>query len=213
MQVFFSAEPGTLSTTLIEIDSAQGTIAFALDADPLRNEAIRAADALAWRTTLGGVRIEFTSGQPQRGFVGATPALVTTLPDILLRLQRRNAFRTAPPITQPMFVMLDTGAKGARETKVGVLDVSALGMCLLVDSNALHLTGGMRIARARFELPGFGEIRCGLEVRYILSAGAKHPAHFRRCGVQFAGLASADAVLVARYIDTLQRQRVRARFD
>lgn len=209
--IFFDRAPGSMVSMILDVSPKADALVFDTDADESRNTAITQAATLVWRTVLDGVRVEFTTPSPRWTEHAGVPAFTAPLPDVLLRLQRRNAFRAPAPIVQPLSVLVDARGNGRNEARLRVLDISALGMCLLVDGTVLPVVSGMRITRARFELPGYGEIRCALEVRYILSGGAKHPEHYRRCGVQFQSLASADEVLISRYINELQRERAKAR--
>ncbi|SRR5579871_2426704 len=209
--VYFSVPPGSIMSTLLAVDGRQGTLLFECDTDPARNDAVLRAPALAWRSSLDGITIEFTTTRARRFERGAATVLVTTLPDLILRLQRRNAFRAETPIAPPLYALLDESGQGESEKRATVLDISALGMSLLVDVRALPLFSGMRIVRASFELPGFGHILCGLEVRYILSAGSAHAEHMRRCGARFVDMGVTEELLIARYIGALERERARAR--
>jgi c-di-GMP-binding flagellar brake protein YcgR len=209
--IYFSVAPGSIISTVLAVDSRQGTILFDRDSDPARNDALMRAPALAWRSSLDGITIEFTTTHARAAAHGGSDAFLTLLPDMVLRLQRRNAFRAEAPITPPLHALLDESGQGSGEEKATVLDISALGMCLLVDLRAQPLVAGMRIVRVRFQLPGFGEILCGLEVRYILSAGSRHPDFMRRCGVRFVDMGVTEELLIARYINALERDRARAK--
>ena len=212
--VYFSNGAGSMLTSVLDVVIDQQLFIFDDDSDEARNEALATSEALAWRTALDGVKIEFVTGQAQRVRHERTPAFAVAMPDMVLRLQRRNAFRATPQDSaKPLFVAIDAPGRAGAIQRLRLLDISALGMSLLMDTTAVQLTAGMKIAKASFDLPAFGTVKCGLEIRYILSAGSDHPAHFRRCGVQFAGLSAADQVLVSRFIDDLQRSRVRTRFE
>ena len=135
--------------------------------------------------------------------------MTTPVPDRILRLQRRNALRAGTPVSSPPHALLDESGQGKNEKEAAILDISASGMCLLIDQRALPLVAGTRIVRVRFELTGLGEILCGLEVRYILSAGASHPEYMRRCGARFVQMGSGEELLIARYVNALERERAR----
>jgi len=207
--IYFTLPPGTMMSSVLAVDARGGRLIFSRDSDPARNEAAVKAPALAWRSSLDGITIEFTTDKAQPDSHEGAPALAAGLPDIILRLQRRNAFRAEAPLAPPLHAALDEAGRGETEKQAVILDISALGMCLLVDLRELPLFAGQRILRCRFKLPGFGEVMCALEVRYILSAGARQADHMRRCGVRFVDVGMHDERLIARYINDLERERAR----
>jgi c-di-GMP-binding flagellar brake protein YcgR len=209
--IYFNAPPGSMMSMVFAVDAQAGTFLFDCDSDPRRTEAAIASPALGWRSSLDGITLEFTTARAHRLLHGGQPALMAQIPETILRLQRRNAFRAEVPLAPPLYIMLDESGAGAQEKQAQVIDISALGMCLLVDVRVLPLVGGMRILRARLDLPDFGAVLCGLEVRYILSAGSRHPEYMRRCGTRFVDLGTSEELLIARYINALERERARSK--
>jgi flagellar brake protein len=211
--VYFNAQPGSILTSVLSVNASSGKLIFDLDTDSRRNEALLTAKDLAWQTTVDGVKIEFNTEAARRITFTDGPALEASLPRSVLRLQRRNAFRATTPIARPITCLVDPDGRGEQEVKTRILDISALGLSLLVDTTQLSVSDRKTLQRVRIELPGFGEIRCAMEIRYAIDPGRRFPPHFRRCGVQFKELASADQVLIQRYIITLERERAKARAD
>lgn len=211
VDVYFNAQPGSITSLILDVAVSRKRLTFDVDTDGRRNEALIRADALAWRTSLNGIKIEFTTGPGESIKLGGKPAFETGFPDVLLRLQRRNAFRTAPSLSQPLIALIDPIGSGDAKLRAKVLDLSCLGVCLLVDTREGNWIGGTRLADCRIELPNYGEIRCSVEVRYLLSAGGKHPDHVRRCGMQFAHLSAGDSIRISRYINDVQRERAKSR--
>lgn len=208
--LYFDGQPGSSTTSIIEASARTGRFTFDVDREPAHNAAIAGTRRLAWRAQHDGVRIDFLSAPPRPVEIDGKPAFVAPLPEFLIRLQRRNAFRASTPVAQPLVAVLDPEGRGNQSIRARVTDISLLGMSLLVEAASAQLVAGQRVARCTLALPGYGEIRCGLEVRYILSGGAD-AANQRRCGAQFLALAAADGVLVSRYIQDLQRVQSRIR--
>ena len=209
--VYFNAQPGSILTSVLSIDAAAGTLTFDLDSDSRRNDALLLAKNLAWQTTVDGVKVEFSTDAARRIQHTDGPALEAPIPVSVLRLQRRNAFRAPTPTARPITCLVDPDGRGEQEVKIRILDISALGLSLLVDTTQFSLGSRKILLRVRIELPGFGEIQCAMEIRYAIDPGRRFPSHYRRCGAQFQELASADQVLIQRYIITLERERAKAR--
>jgi flagellar brake protein len=211
--VYFNAQPGSILTSILAVNAAEGRFVFDLDSNPRRNEALLSGHRLAWQTSVDGVKIEFNTEAARRTIHVDGPAMDVALPQSVLRLQRRNAFRTETPTARPIICLIDPEGQGDREVRARILDISALGVSILIDTMELAVTDGQRLARLTMELPGFGEVQCGAEIRYTIDAGKRFGSTFRRCGAQFKELASADQVLVQRYIINLERERAKSRND
>jgi len=212
VDIQFDHPPQSMITMILGIMRDQAGFLFDADQDPERTAMLTQSSAVAWRALVDGVRIEFVTPAPVIVDYEGRPSLRSPLPEVLLRLQRRNAFRATTPVNRPIHVQLDPDGTGLSTSEAQMLDISALGLCLLVDARNLgSLAAGQEIVRCRFELPGHGAIQCGLAVRYILSAGSNRPRHYRRCGVAFIRLARADEALISRYVIDRQRHGMKTR--
>jgi flagellar brake protein len=209
--VFFSQSPGSIVTSIVAIDAGRGALIFDPDVDPARNQGIASSDVLAWKSSIRGIKVEFITGPVQWTKFQNTAAFLVEIPDQVLRLQRRNAFRTPTTTGRPIFVTFDMAGVHSSERRARIVNISALGLCLLIDSTRLPVATGVRLEAARFELPGYGEVRCDLEIRYIAADGTAAPRSLWRCGAQFARLAHTDEILIARYVNDAQREQVRLR--
>lgn len=209
--VYFNAQPGSILTSILSVNASEGRFVFDVDNDPQRNEALLSSQRLAWQSSVDGIKIEFNTAAARRVTHSDGPAMDVPLPHSVLRLQRRNAFRTMTPTARPVMCLIDPTGQGAQEVRARILDISALGVSLLVDTKDLPVVNGQQLARLRMELPGFGEVQCSAEIRYAMDAGRRFGTQFRRCGVQFRELAAADQVLIQRYIITLEREHAKSR--
>lgn len=198
-------------TMLLAVDPVRGSFVFDVANEPRINQRIASASGLGWVGWLDGIKIEFASGAARTIQFEGGAAFASGLPDRLLRVQRRNAFRVTAPATRPLMCQLDPTQTGKYGLPLRVVDISALGLCLLVSIDELPWNPGVRVERARLDMPEVGTIVTDFEVRYVIPAGARHPAHFRRCGVQFLGLSPRDSQLVQRYVNDLQRERAKAK--
>lgn len=204
-------EADTCLSLILEVDMPRRRFVFDIDRSEAVNHRIAAAESLRWMCWLEGIRVEFTCARPERVILENGPAFVAPFPERALRMQRRNAFRAPAPVTQPLICRIDPTGTGKVGLPLRVVDLSTLGMCLLVDIEELPWTAGATVKEARLDLPDYGTLFAGFEVRYIIPAGARHPATFRRCGVQFAGLSARDSVSIQRYINDLQRERAKTK--
>lgn len=209
--VYFNAQPGSILTCLLAVQPSSHTLVFDVDRDERRNAALASAEKLAWRTAIDGVKIEFGTGRARLIDFEGSPALEAPLPTRMVRLQRRNAYRAAVPVSRPPICLIDVDGTGKVAFKARVLDISTLGLSLLIDSNQVQPSPLLKLARLSLDLPGYGEVQCSAEIRYAIDPGRRFPSNMRRCGVQFKNVAAADEVLLQRYVIALDRDRVKNR--
>ena len=209
--VEFEQPPGVMAALLLGVDDAVDALWFDSDENVAANEAILLSETLSWRTALNGVRIEFLTSDTSRDTYGGFPALRAPIPTTLLRLQRRNAYRAVAPASRPLRASIHLSVR--ERYTVPVLDISTLGVSLLMDPARMALTAGTIIERVTIDLPDFGLFECGLEVRYLLSAGSRHPSNLRRCGAAMIHVSPADSMRIARYIHALERENALKRME
>jgi c-di-GMP-binding flagellar brake protein YcgR len=121
--------------------------------------------------------------------------------------QRREAFRAPAPVARPLLATL-TLADRSRHT-AQLLDISVLGISLLIDPRQIALSSGMVVPRFEIDLPGIGPIECSLDVRHVMPGQVRHPPGTQRAGAAFLHLSPADAMKVTRYVHAAERAHAR----
>jgi len=123
----------------------------------------------------------------------------------LARLQRRDAYRIAPPSDGAVRLRLDTRRDGG--LPVEVLDLSATGVSFAAAGTAF--VAGETIGGCRLELPARAPVDCALRVRTVES-GIPGPG-MARVGCEFAALDPAAARAVQVWINDAQTRLRRRR--
>lgn len=193
-----------VAAALLAIDPAAGRIVLRVFGHGAAAAALEAAPGLLGVAALDGVELRFDLGPVRLVDAGDGPALHAPLPRRLAWVQRRDAFRIAPPptATPRLFV---AGPDRPREARI--LDVSATGVALEwplpgpVPAIGTHLPG------CRLELPANPPIRCGLAVR----SSAMRPDGSTRLGSEFVGMDPASARAVQVYVNLAQTHARRSR--
>lgn len=186
---------------LLSLDVAAGRIELEFVTDEGRRAAFREAGRALARATLDGVGLRFELDAARADVEGR---LVASLPRRLARLQRREAYRVAPPVTAKprLFVPLDGDEREAR-----ILDVSASGLAFEWPSSDAPPAIGARLAGCRLELPATLPIRCALAIR----SAEQRPDAPIRLGGEYDGLDPAAARAVQVYVNVAQTRTRRAR--
>ncbi len=122
--------------------------------------------------------------------------------------QRRDAFRAPAPVVRPLMATLTLADRSRHQAQL--LDISVLGVSLLIDPLKTTLAIGMVVPRFELDLPTCGPIECSLDVRHVMPGQAQHPPGSQRAGAAFLHLAPAAAMKVTRYVHAAERAHVRA---
>jgi flagellar brake protein len=137
------------------------------------------------------------------------PALRVAMPQWLKRIQRRDNFRIATPLTRPLictFVLADKDPPARAETVV--LDLSVGGVALIDNHGVLQFRRGDMFEGCNIGLPEIGHVTVDLEVQGVYKTPSKNGISFSRCGCRFVNLDPAAENLIQRYILRLQRDRI-----
>jgi len=198
-------------TTLLEVAPDEDTLIFDLGADAQANARLLRAPRMMVSTVLNDVKLQFSTARATRATFEDGPALRLDLPDMLLRLQRREHYRVRTPISRPLVVDVAHPLAPGTRTGLRILNLSCGGIAMVAASESLALESGMTLADCRIELPGFGTVHTTLEVRNIAGFEERGGKRMQRCGCQFTDLPPATVTLLQRYITKLERENATLR--
>lgn len=196
-------------STIIAVDEENRLISLDI---PSQTEHLKKALA-AKKVTLSTVvdRIKIQLRLPSLEFKQTDlPALVSPLPDSMLRLQRREFFRIETPRIDPL------RCKFARRHADGhaeafdfpLYDISGGGLCLIgkIGYAETFLLGEL-FADCRLEIPGESVISVNLRVKEISRVETFNGEPQLRLGCEFINLPGTRLSLIERYITRLERER------
>lgn len=201
--VRFDGGEDFIVSALLAVNPDFEELVFDAAAQDATNRRLLAAPRLVFGTVLDGVRIQFATQRAAATTFEALPALRVRLPDSVLRLQRRDHFRIAPPLARPL--ALDApDASGAR-VKLRVLDISCGGAAVALAPPGVALQTGELLRGCAIELPEGMRIVFDAEVRSVEPGRA--PGGASRCGLRFLNLPGTALAALQRYILRLDRER------
>lgn len=203
--IFFDEGNTSIITALLEVDAGNDRLFFDRGPDEQQNRKLFQAQRLICVTTLDKVKIQFVCSSPKPATHDTRGAILLPFPDKLLRLQRRDYFRLAMPITNPPQCTL-TGIDGEQNggRQLGITDISCGGF----STNAVP---GVPLPDppARFdcviELTEGGTLRTLVELRNTFEVTLPNKRKVHRCGYQFINLSAQERILLQRYIMNRQR--------
>jgi c-di-GMP-binding flagellar brake protein YcgR len=160
------------------------------------------AERLRITTQLNQVRIHFQADAASAVTFDGGPAFRVRLPDSVLRLQRRDAYRLKIPLGRPLLCDIPRGEGDPGPVmRVRVRDISVAGVALTDYPKDLRVAVGTVWPGCRINLPDLGPLVADVEVMHATEGEP------RRCGCRFRNLPLAMANLIQRYITRVEREQ------
>ena len=201
-----------IPTTLIGVAGKPPALVFEKGPDEELNARLLDTREITFVTSDQGVPVQFTSGRPAVVSQDGVEAFTVTVPERVLRLQRRMYYRLPG---EPVHVLLkcempcDAGGEPAT-LRPSVLDLSIGGLAAAVPAEAPVLELGSR-TMCMIEFPGLGRVESIVQVRSECVKELPDRQEARRYGFEFLNLNAKSAALIQRFI--LEQQRARRRVD
>ncbi len=211
LSVYFDEGSSFIVTAILDVDDAQGTIIIDRGPDPRANSRLPQAPRLVCVTSVDRVKVQFICNNADVIEYDGREAFRVTMPDKLLRLQRREYFRLTTPVVNPVKCVLtaQTGSE-IRPLEFNVADISCGGLAT-TSSTALPLFEPATLFDCKIALSGADTLQATVELRNTFEVTLANGRKLRRCGYQFIALPEKSRALVQRYIMQQQRsQRARA---
>lgn len=202
--------PISFVTAVIAVSGdADNTIMLDASADEAINARAVAASHLVCSTRLSGVRLQFEVPAPARGTHEACPVLLATIPESVLRLQRREFFRLSVPLANPVSCVLTVQDDNTplRSIEVRVLDISNGGVAVIVPPDDIPFTPGASFPNCTLSIPDGGSATVTLRVCSVYHATTPDGRRRLRAGCEFTDLPARFAAQVQRYIFRMERER------
>ena len=201
--LYFRGLEGYTVTSLLHLDPARQTLLFDSAQDSAINRQIAAAQRLTFVALVDHIKTQFATAGASPAVFEQHPALRTSMPEYVLRLQRRNFFRVRAPRAVPLIcaVPLPDGAVA----RLAIDDLSVGGIAILAGDNFAQFAPGTTFHNCDIDLPEHGVITTTLELRTQIPAASN--AKQLRFGCRFVDLPGAVETRIQRYINDLERAR------
>jgi flagellar brake protein len=203
---FFNRGQEFALTSIVDILPAAGVMFLDPGPDEAANRRWLAATDTLFLTNQAQVKIKFVArGIDEVSFRGER-AFRVPMPPFLVRLQRREYFRIATSLVNPIICQVPVKATG-EDARVVVLDISIGGIALLDNQLDLDLEPGNVYENCRIDLPQLGVVRTAIEVRNFSEVNLRNGLVARRAGCRFLDLSRAAENQVQRYIMSLELKK------
>lgn len=208
---YFRGGSDFLLTTVIHVDPERRLVVFEKGPDAERTRQLIEGDRMVGVTTHNSVKVQFISEGIRACRFEGEEALCVTLPQKLLRLQRRETFRQSIPLSMHITarLYLDNGER----LDLQLVDISSGGLCLLDESNRVDLPPTTKIPTFTTTLLEHGTVETGIEVRNRYRVKLNSGKEVQRIGCQFDALPARMNAMIQRFIIAIDRERRRLRSD
>ena len=208
--VYFDQGHSFLLSSIIALsaDNREFTLDFGSN-DEMNRRAL-VADRLILTTLVDKVKVQFSLKGLRSAHSGGRPVFVASVPDSLLRLQRREYFRLSTPIANPIRLVTQWHRPdgSAIQLELPLLDISGGGVGLMASVEQAQLfQRGDLLTDCKIALPTEGLLVAVLCVRNMFDVTTRTGARHVRIGCEFSDLPSARLSMVERYITRMERER------
>jgi c-di-GMP-binding flagellar brake protein YcgR len=208
IRMLVHGEADVCVTTILDVDPDSNTVYLDCSIDSDQNRRIVAAKRLAFETTLDKIRILFSTAEAVATTYNGGAAFKIELPASLIRLQRREFYRMATPVTNPVRALIPIPLEeGGGTIAVPLSDISCGGIAILDNKLILGNTIGQKYADCKLDLPDIGMVTTGLRVRNSMELTLLNNKTNRRLGCEFVDISRGNLAIVQRYITKLERER------
>ncbi|MDB5918696.1 MAG: pilZ domain protein [Massilia sp.] len=208
IRMLVHGEADVCVTSILAVDQDTNTLTLDRSVNGDQNLRILAAKRISFETTLDKIRILFASEGVTETEFEERPAFQIAVPATLVRLQRREFYRMATPVSNPVRAIVPLPEELGGGTAIFPLaDISCGGIALLDNKFMLGNTIGINYSGCRIDLPDIGTVMTTLQVRNSLDLTLLNNKANRRLGCHFSDISRANLAMVQRYITKLERER------
>lgn len=205
---YFGGGHNFILTSILAVMPQRDELILDYGSDSGSNLRALKAKRITFVTAHDQIKMQFyTSSLRQLRFDGRD-AFSTPIPDALLRLQRREYFRIATPLTRPLKCMVAPQPAPLRApAEVAIVDISCGGVAIIDSSSLVDNGAGVCLRGCRILLPDVGEVTADILVKSTFEVTLKNGSKHKRAGCEFVGMPERERAKIQRYINKTERER------
>lgn len=207
VSAFFNGGDDILLTSVLDVKPAEDAVILDCGANAAMNRRFLESDRVIFVTQLSNVKIQWQANQVSPAAFEGGDAFRIPIPKEVLRLQRREYYRLATPLSNPLKCRIPVADGGVED--VTLVDIGAGGIGIVVPPQTRADWGiGAVFPGCRLELPGMGTVEFTLSVQNTWEVTLKNGSKSRRAGCKFMDMSPPMQSLIQRYIIKLERERI-----
>ena len=197
------------STSLLGINQDRGLLILDTTPNQRLNEKITAGAKLYCATSLNDVPIEFEIKTPTQAKLAERPVFVTQLPEVLVRMQRRDYFRVTIPASVAAVCYFPTDDESI---KIDITDVSIGGLSITIQGEfPLPFNRAESYDKCEIQLSLGDSFEVDLEVRNHINKSGKNGTKITQVGFAFKNISEGIQNQIQRFIFNIESKRLRTR--
>ena len=177
---------------------------------PPENKQLLLSDKITFVSVHQQVKIQFVVHDAENDLFENNEAFYLELPEFLLRVQRREFFRSAIPSAAPVRCIIPIQPENPDEPvvkrAVPVVDISGGGIGLLCKEDEAVLLPTKVFPDCQVVIPDVGTLTVTIEVRNGVNFSTPNGTIQKRVGCSFVRLDNQVNILLQRYITRLQSE-------
>ncbi|MBU6505655.1 MAG: flagellar brake protein [Betaproteobacteria bacterium] len=199
-----------LLTSLLDVSEDGHNLIFDLGSSRDANRKILQADRINAVTSRNRIKIRFTLDGLAPVRHEGRDAFWAHAPEALFRLQRRENYRIAAPLANPIKARIPVRQENGpvRTAQAVLYDISGGGVSLVAALGDVDFRPGTEFFGVSLNLPQVGMLTVDLLVRNIYDITAPGGKVLRRAGCEFMRLPGPTMSLIQRYIIQTERERL-----
>jgi c-di-GMP-binding flagellar brake protein YcgR len=204
--VYYNETDDFIFTTLLDVEKTGIWLEQSLNNEV--NPRIATSEKLVCVSSHFQVKIQFTTGQPEKVMHLGCPAFYIPMPKNIYRLQRREYFRLMTPVDNPPHCVITPAPPSSIPVRdITIMDISGGGVGLTCTENDTELVPGRTYPDCCIDLQDLGTIVGTIEVKNLVVLTDAHGTSIKRAGCEFQNLESSAAILLQRYVNNMQRNK------
>jgi len=188
-----------------------------LDVGPFsqENTQLLLGDKITFVSVHQNVKVQFEVRNIGSGLFESYEAFYVDMPDFLLRIQRREFFRTAIPDADFVSCIIPIQQENPDDPVImrtlPIIDISGGGVGLMCEGHEATLLPEKTFPDCQISLPDVGILAATIEVRNSINLTTPNNVLHKRVGCRFIGLDNQMNILLQRYIAGLQSESIARR--
>ncbi len=204
--VYFNGGRDLLLTRILDSNLKARQFIFDLSGHQASNIALQKVDKAVFVGMPDGVKVQFSTGPVREVSFEGQPAFSAPFPADLIKLQRREFFRLATPLSNPYFCRLPL--KGVDTLRLDVHDISLGGAGMwFPEAHVGKIEIGLKFPQVMFDFGPGGVMRVDVEVRNCRPVVNRQGQTQYIVGVRFSNMSRAQEASLQKLISLLERER------
>ncbi|MBI3562251.1 MAG: flagellar brake protein [Gammaproteobacteria bacterium] len=197
----------TLNTSVIDIISEMELVVLDYGIDEKLVQQLLQSNRVMFKSQHAGVTAQFSAHSLTKAKYQNEPVIAVPIPETLLWLQRRQAYRVRIPLGIPLFCEVPYQENTVLRLKLH--DISGGGLSLYDEDTLIQVENGGVLERCALELPGSGRLTLDLQVRNRFPINKRDPSTGQRMGCAYHRMGISDRANIQRYIHSIETLRKR----